>query len=215
MNILMDELPYTVTIAGHTVPINTDYRTGIYFEQCLADEPFCCWRCEYLFEKSLNCFLDSFANWSTFASASMRIITLRLPLKSCSEVSGPNTLLKLCAVFYYAVVKERKTNMNIEINGVTLQGDFMDAGVPMGLNRSTFTKVCCASSPVWWSRPSSHKVKRAFCGKNRVFLKTFLKCRKGAKRKPWLFWHRALCWTQQWLMHRFRAHCVHPKHPIF
>ena len=38
MNILMDELPYTVTIAGHTVPINTDYRTGIYFEQCLADE---------------------------------------------------------------------------------------------------------------------------------------------------------------------------------
>ena len=38
MNILMYELPYTVTIAGHTVPINTDYRTGIYFEQCLADE---------------------------------------------------------------------------------------------------------------------------------------------------------------------------------
>ena len=38
MNILMDELPYNVNIAGHTVPINTDYRTGIYFEQCLADE---------------------------------------------------------------------------------------------------------------------------------------------------------------------------------
>ena len=38
MNILMDELPYTVDIAGQTVPINTDYRTGIYFEQCLADE---------------------------------------------------------------------------------------------------------------------------------------------------------------------------------
>ena len=36
MNILMDELPYTVDIAGQTVPINTDYRTGIYFEQCLA-----------------------------------------------------------------------------------------------------------------------------------------------------------------------------------
>ena len=38
MNILMDELPYTVDIAGQTIPINTDYRTGIYFEQCLADE---------------------------------------------------------------------------------------------------------------------------------------------------------------------------------
>jgi len=37
MNILMDELPYTVEIGGQTIPINTDYRTGILLEQCLAD----------------------------------------------------------------------------------------------------------------------------------------------------------------------------------
>lgn len=37
MNILIDELPYTVTVSGHQIPINTDYRTGIFFEQCLND----------------------------------------------------------------------------------------------------------------------------------------------------------------------------------
>ena len=37
MNILIDELPYTVTVAGQQIPINTDYRTGIFFEQCLND----------------------------------------------------------------------------------------------------------------------------------------------------------------------------------
>ena len=37
MNILMDRLPYTVAIAGRQIPINTDYRTGIYFEQVLND----------------------------------------------------------------------------------------------------------------------------------------------------------------------------------
>lgn len=33
----MDELPYTVFVAGEEVPINTDYRTGILFEQTLSD----------------------------------------------------------------------------------------------------------------------------------------------------------------------------------
>lgn len=37
MNILMDDLPYTVTVAGAEIPIVTDYRTGILFEQTLTD----------------------------------------------------------------------------------------------------------------------------------------------------------------------------------
>lgn len=37
MNILMDGLPDTVMVAGKEVPIDTDYRTGILFEQTLAD----------------------------------------------------------------------------------------------------------------------------------------------------------------------------------
>lgn len=37
MNILMDELPYTVFVAEEEVTINTDYRTGILFEQALSD----------------------------------------------------------------------------------------------------------------------------------------------------------------------------------
>ncbi|MEZ3506308.1 MAG: bacteriophage Gp15 family protein [Lachnospiraceae bacterium] len=37
MNILMDELPYTVFVTGKEIPINTDYRTGILFEQALSD----------------------------------------------------------------------------------------------------------------------------------------------------------------------------------
>lgn len=37
MNILMDGLPDTVMVAGEVVPIDTDYRTGILFEQTLAD----------------------------------------------------------------------------------------------------------------------------------------------------------------------------------
>lgn len=37
MNILMDNLPVTVPLAKGMVPINTDYRTGILFEQALLD----------------------------------------------------------------------------------------------------------------------------------------------------------------------------------
>lgn len=37
MNILADDLPYSVTLAGTEVPISTDYRTGIRFERTLAD----------------------------------------------------------------------------------------------------------------------------------------------------------------------------------
>ena len=37
MNILMDDLPCTVTVAGKEIPIDTDYRTGILFEQTLSD----------------------------------------------------------------------------------------------------------------------------------------------------------------------------------
>ncbi len=37
MNILMDDLPYTVMVAGIAIPIITDYRTGILFEQTLTD----------------------------------------------------------------------------------------------------------------------------------------------------------------------------------
>lgn len=37
MNILMDDLPYTIMVAGVELPINTDYRTGILFEQALND----------------------------------------------------------------------------------------------------------------------------------------------------------------------------------
>ncbi len=37
MNVLMDDLPYAVIIADNEIPINTDYRTGILFEQTLAD----------------------------------------------------------------------------------------------------------------------------------------------------------------------------------
>lgn len=37
MNVLMDELPYTVVVAGAEIPIVTDYRTGILFEQVLND----------------------------------------------------------------------------------------------------------------------------------------------------------------------------------
>ena len=37
MNVLMDDLPCTITIAGIGIPINTDYRTGILFEQTLSD----------------------------------------------------------------------------------------------------------------------------------------------------------------------------------
>lgn len=37
MNVLMDDLPYTVTVANTRLPINTDYRTGILFEQTLSD----------------------------------------------------------------------------------------------------------------------------------------------------------------------------------
>lgn len=37
MNILMDDLPDTVIVAGVKIPIVTDYRTGILFEQTLKD----------------------------------------------------------------------------------------------------------------------------------------------------------------------------------
>lgn len=37
MNILLDELPDSVSVAGVPLPIVTDYRTGILFEQTLAD----------------------------------------------------------------------------------------------------------------------------------------------------------------------------------
>lgn len=37
MNVLMDDLPCTVTVANVEIPINTDYRTGILFEQTLSD----------------------------------------------------------------------------------------------------------------------------------------------------------------------------------
>ena len=37
MNILMDDLPCTVKVAGKEIPIDTDYRTGILFEQTLSD----------------------------------------------------------------------------------------------------------------------------------------------------------------------------------
>ena len=37
MNVLMDDLPYSVTVANTEIPINTDYRTGILFEQMLSD----------------------------------------------------------------------------------------------------------------------------------------------------------------------------------
>ena len=37
MNILIDELPYSVVVAGKALPIVTDYRTGILFEQTLSD----------------------------------------------------------------------------------------------------------------------------------------------------------------------------------
>jgi hypothetical protein len=37
MNVLMDDLPSTVTVAKAEIPINTDYRTGILFEQVLSD----------------------------------------------------------------------------------------------------------------------------------------------------------------------------------
>lgn len=37
MNVLMDDLPYSVTVANTEIPINTDYRTGILFEQILGD----------------------------------------------------------------------------------------------------------------------------------------------------------------------------------
>ena len=37
MNVLMDDLPGTVTVAGREIPIATDYRTGILFEQTLSD----------------------------------------------------------------------------------------------------------------------------------------------------------------------------------
>lgn len=37
MNILMDDLPYAVTVAGKELPIDTDYRTGVLFEQTLTD----------------------------------------------------------------------------------------------------------------------------------------------------------------------------------
>ena len=37
MNILMDDLPCTFTVAGVELPLSTDYRTGILFEQVLND----------------------------------------------------------------------------------------------------------------------------------------------------------------------------------
>ena len=37
MNVLIDDLPYAVTVAGVEIPIVTDYRTGILFEQTLSD----------------------------------------------------------------------------------------------------------------------------------------------------------------------------------
>ena len=37
MNVLMDDLPCTVIVANTRIPINTDYRTGILFEQTLSD----------------------------------------------------------------------------------------------------------------------------------------------------------------------------------
>ena len=37
MNVLMDDLPCTVLVANVEIPINTDYRTGILFEQTLND----------------------------------------------------------------------------------------------------------------------------------------------------------------------------------
>lgn len=36
-NILIDELPCSVEVCGRPIPINTDYRTGILFEQLMAD----------------------------------------------------------------------------------------------------------------------------------------------------------------------------------
>lgn len=38
MNILMDDLPQTLTVAGAALPVSTDYRTGILFEQLLQDQ---------------------------------------------------------------------------------------------------------------------------------------------------------------------------------
>lgn len=37
MNVLMDDLPCTVIVANTQIPIDTDYRTGILFEQTLSD----------------------------------------------------------------------------------------------------------------------------------------------------------------------------------
>ncbi len=37
MSILLDGLPYAVTVAGREIPIDTDYRTGILLEQVLDD----------------------------------------------------------------------------------------------------------------------------------------------------------------------------------
>lgn len=37
MNLLMDDLPYYVIVGGEEIPIVTDYRTGILFEQVLND----------------------------------------------------------------------------------------------------------------------------------------------------------------------------------
>lgn len=37
MNVLMDDLPCTVIVADTQLSINTDYRTGILFEQTLSD----------------------------------------------------------------------------------------------------------------------------------------------------------------------------------
>lgn len=37
MNVLIDDLPYTVMVAGVQIPIAADYRTGILFEQTLSD----------------------------------------------------------------------------------------------------------------------------------------------------------------------------------
>ena len=37
MNVLMDDLPCTVIVADVEIPIDTDYRTGILFEQTLSD----------------------------------------------------------------------------------------------------------------------------------------------------------------------------------
>lgn len=37
MNLLIDGLPETVEVAGQYVPINTDFRTGILFEEMMLD----------------------------------------------------------------------------------------------------------------------------------------------------------------------------------